>query len=349
MVLLKKDLRMSIIKRQVVLFSVLSLLFCFASNALFSQDGDLGLSYYNGEEGFYTGERDPDCCDGDQCLSYFADDRSRTSLTGFIYYTTPRGLGYNKGYGSFELLLSTELSSEIAPFIDARIHWFNNDHTAGNFGIGSRFLVCDEYVIGGNVYYDYRKTHRKTFEQIGIGAEILGIGCTWDLRANAYIPLGRTRSHWDRCIFDDFLGGFFAISERREYSFWGGDLEVGTNLSWLQLNLPCVNFYTALGPYYLASKHRKHSYGGRYRLEVNLYEYITLEGRVTYDRIFHTRGQGVFRVEIPFNKLLDIFCGCSSCGCDCFDDRMTQRVYRNEIIPVKSHCRWRTNYPITQD
>lgn len=267
------------------------------------------------------------------------------SLRPFVYYTSPRGLGYHSGYSSVAFLASSNQCSCFSPFVDGRLHWFDKGRSAFNVGIGGRYLLdYQQVVVGANVYYDYRNTSHKDFQQIGVGVEFLG--CDWDLRANAYIPLGKTRSNIHRCVFDQFDGGFIAVSKKYHYSFWGGDAEIGTNLNWIPfINQNCFKVYTAIGSYFLNSDHHSEIWGGRYRLGVSLTDYISIEGRVTYDHTFKTRAQGVIALEIPLCNIFDIFSRTNNncCGCNCCD-RMNAPVFRNEIIPVRSHCRFDCNY-----
>lgn len=272
---------------------------------------------------------------------YFEDFQTNSSnigtalaSVGYLSYTSERGLGINSGYTTLGLFAAIKDDY----FADFRFHLLDNGKYAFNIGGGARYL-SNSYILGANIYYDYRETSYKNYHQLGLGLEFLG--CSYDIRANAYIPLGSTRSSSDTCIYE-YDGGYFALNRDFEYSFWGADLEFGVPISCKTCAGDIRYFYLAAGPYYLKSDHTSDFWGARFRLISYVNEYIRLEGRLTYDHVFKTRGQGVVTLEIPFEEIFSLFnckslCGgCSSC---CFDP-----IFRNEIIPVQDHCRWECNY-----
>jgi hypothetical protein len=61
-----------------------------------------------------------------------------------------------------------------------------------NVVVGHRlYAPGSDRIYGGYVAYDHRNTGNNGFHQIGVGLETLGE--TWDVRANAYFPVGNTR------------------------------------------------------------------------------------------------------------------------------------------------------------
>ena len=111
-----------------------------------------------------------------------------------ISHIEGKGIGYKDGYTSLDLFFS-DLHNNSLPFLNLRGHIFDDGRLASNVGIGYRQLWRD-YVFGGNIYYDYRNTHRLNYNQISAGFEVLGK--RWDFRINGYLPVGAkaTRRLW---------------------------------------------------------------------------------------------------------------------------------------------------------
>lgn len=69
-------------------------------------------------------------------------------------------------------------------------------NTAGNFGgsvsLGHRLALNERTILGGYLAYDARDTGRRTFSQVGLGAELLGEN--WNASVNGYVPIGTTRA-----------------------------------------------------------------------------------------------------------------------------------------------------------
>ncbi len=72
-------------------------------------------------------------------------------------------------------------------FLDARLSLGDESENELNIGAGYRQLVGGWAILGGNVYFDTRKTrHGNRFDQVGAGLELLS---TWvDARGNYYWP-----------------------------------------------------------------------------------------------------------------------------------------------------------------
>jgi hypothetical protein len=106
-----------------------------------------------------------------------------------VRHIEPNGIGYRQGYttaeGFFPLYDNWD---KWVFFLDARGHVFNNGQPAVNAGLGGRYLTTSR-VWGLNAYYDYRKTSRFHYNQVGGGFESLG--AVWDFRVNGYAPVGK--------------------------------------------------------------------------------------------------------------------------------------------------------------
>lgn len=273
-----------------------------------------------------------------------------------VSYTTANGIGYDSGYTTLGLLAMPSLCTPIClqPFLDVRGHWFDKGRSAVNAGVGVRYITPNaNNILGGNIYYDYRSTSWKEYHQVGVGVELLR--CNWEVRANGYFPVSGERSHFRPGIFNQYQGGYYFSLQPFNNTFWGVDLELGGSLNYLPILKEYFNLYAAIGPYYYKSaydredfKGKIHAVGGRFRLELDLTKYISLECRVTADRIFKTNVQGVFNLEIPLSNLRNFFessaKGNDCCSSDWKCDKITQPVFRSEIIPIKRHCLRRCNF-----
>lgn len=286
------------------------------------------------------------CFENDCCWSWCIPD-----FCLYVGNVVGKGVGYRTGYTSLGLWTSfNSMCDCFRPFVDIRGHVFNNGEKAANVGLGGRYCCsCLDVIFGGNIYYDYRQGRFSDYNQIGIGAEILG--ACWDFRINGYIPVGRREGC--KCkIFDDFEGDFFASCFRQERSLAGFDAELG---SYLKRRNPCnccdFDLYAAIGPYYYSRPHDwgRTVFGGQVRLAASWMDCLTAEVIATSDHVYHTRVQGRFEINIPLgagwcfwecNKNND--CGnCSCCWPRCVD---CLRVWRREIIVLDNHCEWITNF-----
>ena len=215
-----------------------------------------------------------------------------------------------------------------------RGHVFNNGKLAANSGIGLRY-VTGSRVWGANAYYDYRNTNHQHYNQISMGFEALGK--IWDLRINGYLPVGDKASSFSRAKFQEFEGHHMIVTRKREFAMKGANAELGAHVKRFK-NAPV---YIAAGPYYLEGK-GKAAWGGKLRVVMNIYDYVSLEGNTSYDSAFHWIGQGLVSLNIPFGTKRQVKQRKSpSCSMAmALSDRALQDVDRNEIIPIdKQHRR----------
>ncbi|MBS0629315.1 MAG: inverse autotransporter beta domain-containing protein [Verrucomicrobia bacterium] len=271
-------------------------------------------------------QEDPSCClDNDCCYL------QRVCSTLTLRHIEPGGIGYSHGYTTIEgLFFPLSNQGKRWPFIDLRVHYFNNNQWAGNLGLGVRFLSCETAVYGVNTYFDFRKWkhHNPFFAQIGFGLERLG-PC-WDFRLNGYFPIKRDKTE-KRCHFT-YPGGFFIDMTQHRVANTGFDMEIGRHL----FCGDCIRLYSAIGPYYYGKTGGTKAFvGGRLRLFVDISRYLTFEGILTYDSHYKTRVQGGIAIHFPF--------GC--CPEDnCCQDLLSQPIRRNEIIPLQKYCKWCGNF-----
>jgi hypothetical protein len=250
------------------------------------------------------------------------------------------GIGYNQGYTTLQAFLApdpTQLS--ILPFVDLRGHVFDDGRFATNVGLGIRALVgCRIY--GGNVYYDYRHTKQRHYNQIGLGFETLG--ARWDLRANGYLVVGPKKSAFydvhttSTSAFDTFQGNYALVRETRtskgkvQFAMSGVNAEAAVHI----LKSENVDLYAAGGPYYY-NYSGKQAIGGEVRLGAQIYEYVTVEAVNSYDNRFHNNAQGSIGINIPLGPRPKILQKFETCSSPCLlAQRLVQDVARQEIIVV---------------
>ncbi len=256
------------------------------------------------------------------------------------------GVGYNQGYTTLEgfFTVPSTLDKSWVPFLDVRVHVFNDGKPAVNSGVGMRYL-CDSRIYGLNAYYDYRDTHRYHYNQIGFGFETLGK--IWDFRINAYIPVGKKHSHsfHIREIEKDYFTLSRFTEGRREIAMKGANAEVAAHV----LRKENYQLYTAAGPYYFERNGRV-AWGGEGRIALTLFEYLRLQLSGSYDQIFRGIVQGEAALTFSFGGKRTIQQQNNNCAQrSMIETRALQRVDRNEIIVVtKKHhvteteplCEW---------
>lgn len=265
-----------------------------------------------------------------------ADDCSNCELGprpmhASIKHIEGNGIGYNQGYSSLDLFLGKDFDTYL-PFLDLRGHIFNDGKWAANAGIGIRTLL-GERVYGLEAYYDYREAnHLKNINQAGVSLESLGT--VWDFRANGYIPFGNRSSHFYGQEFGGFEGHHLLVKRKQKFAMRGVDAEVGAHFE----SYSEIDFYAGIGPYYFNGK-EVNAYGGKFRLEGNYKQFITLELSTSYDNVFKDIYQAQVALSLPFGGRKPLYqkeCGPSCCDLKLLKRRMVEPVIRNEIIVVDS-------------
>lgn len=249
-------------------------------------------------------------------------------------YNTGKYISIDKDYFETRLFAPIYLSNYYTTFLDVSSYRFNDGKWAASIGGGIRRSLCEKSVLGINAYYDYRRGEsRHNLNQIGIGFEWLN-HC-WDFRINGYFPVSQKTEKYAFCVFDQLKGGFFATRHKVEYMYSGFDAEIGVPfVSYCDFSL-----YGAAGPYYYQRSHQHHFWGGYARLELDWRSILSLQVRVSYDKVYSTNVQGIFQISLP----LDCFCS----SWENWGKRyclINQDVYRNGIILTDHCCNWTWNW-----
>jgi hypothetical protein len=186
---------------------------------------------------------------------------------------------------------------------------------------------------GVNAYYDYRQTHHKKYNQVGLGLEYLSLH--WDYRINGYLPVGSTKSRIYGAKFDKFQGNNFYIKYKHEFAMPGVDAEAAYH--WLPMK--DLDITAAVGPYYFHGDYDKFAVGGKARAKIEYLSAISIEGIASYDNLFKWIGQGQIALTIPLGpKMKDRKIAPSSCNNASFlGRRLVQPVERAEIIVASHH------------
>jgi hypothetical protein len=258
-----------------------------------------------------------------------------------------RFIGLREDYVDADLFYVMDPVCNWAPLFDAHVYYLEKDTWAGSFGAGVRYQDCDcDRVWGANLFYDFRefkfeeccscvceKTKHRYFHRVGIGLESLG-PCV-DYRANVYLPIGKTRQLGDQCLIDNISGRFQATFSKFEYMPTGFDAEAGFNLGC------CHDFalYGALGGYYFHHDKLKDMYGPMARFDLTWFEWLSLEGRYSYDQVNHSAFQGRIALTVPLSD----FWNCCSEACDCVN-LFIQPFQRNGLIFTDRKCCWKYNW-----
>lgn len=246
-------------------------------------------------------------------------------------HTEPRGVGYYGGYTTLEaFLIPAEPLYNFYPYLDSRTHIFNNGRKAFNTGIGARFVNNDR-IYGGNIYYDYRSSPKKNFNQVAFGLETLGV--RWDVYLNGYAVVGGRRSPAYNPHFAFFSGHEMIIKQKVQSALSGCDAK----LRYHALKKAHYDLFFDLSPYYYTGTYAKNVVGVKAAVGGRITDYFFVEANTSYDKEYKWLGQGIFGITYPLgnkNKR-------SVSGCDCntamvMRDRMVQMPSRQEIIPVKT-------------
>lgn len=265
-----------------------------------------------------------------------------------IKHIEAKGIGYNQGYTSLDGFF-TSMWNNFVPFLDLRAHVFNNGRWAANAGLGTRYIFdpC-QWMVGGNVYYDYRSTKHGHYHQIGAGAE--AFYDRFEAHLNGYLPVGQkrrmTKKHIESVSFKGFSGNYILQNEHYDNSFEGAmkgfNGEVGAHIAG---DRKCYDLYFGVGPYYYDVSSGKHAWGGKARLKAEVTKYLFLEVSDSYDRIFHNRLQGTVNVSIPFGGKLCYPSKSADCS-NVMDWQAVLPVERQEIIVVSKFKKKHTVDPV---
>ncbi|WP_199246072.1 right-handed parallel beta-helix repeat-containing protein [[Phormidium] sp. ETS-05] len=223
-------------------------------------------------------------------------DATETVGPRFGLRHTTEGSGYDR-FGSFETFFPLfQTPGSQLTFLEGRLSLSSQSTLGGNAVLGYRsYNASRNRILGGYLAYDRRDTGESIFNQIGAGLESLGDD--WDLRANAYIPVGNTRNQ----ISESFGAAFFQQNSLRlervrqyEAAMAGADIEGGGRL--LALGDGDLRGYA--GVYYYWAEGSESVLGVKGRLVARPTDYLGLSVSVQNDPLFDT--SVVFSLAVNF-------------------------------------------------
>ena len=258
-----------------------------------------------------------------------------------IRHREHHGVGWDKGYSSFTAFVMPKNNLFFVPFLDARLHVFNDGDIASNLGVGARFAPKKNApIVGLNVYYDFREYSSFSSHQASAGFEVLS--SLVDFRASGYYPFsGKTKE--EDVFFHTFKGNYALFKQEILYSLPCADAELGF---FLPEPMKQIKLYLAAGGYYLFKQQALHheignAPGFKARLSATPEDWISFNVEYTYDRLFKSRTNASINFNIPlgkketpskkkskYQKSRD---PCKSFYA--FEERKSQDPYHNEIIP----------------
>jgi Right handed beta helix region/Inverse autotransporter, beta-domain len=232
-------------------------------------------------------------------------------------FTGGSGIGFTDSFGSLSgfVPLAQQPGRNIT-FLEGRVNLStDNGNPSTNLLVGHRIYdQKSDRIYGGYLAYDHRSTGSNGFNQIGLGLETLGE--TWDVRANAYLPVGKTRQLGSESInnstvtaFSDpfFQGNNLAINrtieqqiyQRYEAAGTGFDLEAGGRIAKLGKSGDLRGYG---GMYYFGVPGGDSILGWKARLEASPTENLRLGLGVSGDRTFGTSVAVTLGVTLPSSR-----------------------------------------------
>lgn len=284
------------------------------------------------------------------CVNPYCDNREESSemfVEGYLQTLQDKGIGYYSGYSTaaFQLFPNFTSPAKSLYFIDARVHYFNDNRWAANLGFATRWYSRkQDKVLGLNVFYDFRQIYNE-YHQIGAGLEILS-RC-YDIRINGYFPIAHTEFFGRKHEYN-YPGGYFASCQGVQRALFGADAEFFTSLDRWGCYCSCprnIDPYIGIGPYFYFQRHDKNQiWGGKARVGANFGDRFTLEARGSYDHFYGAIVQGFFSINFSMGAQPKPYTG--SCECDpYFEATLYEPIQRQEIIVDNSKCeRWESNF-----
>jgi|GEM_PF-2498936 len=243
-----------------------------------------------------------------------------------------KGIGYPQGYTSLDMFFAFSATEKAHPFFDIRGHMSNDGKPAANIGFGIRYLPdMTNAVFGINAFFDFRQARHSTFEQLGLGLEILGT--QWGLHLNGYMPIIKTDNIVE-VSFYKFSGHSALIHLENEVALKGADASVSRSL----VHRGFFDLDAYLGGYFFQGKKQLTAPGGYVKLTSSLSRFFSVELQGSYDTLYKMIFQGAAAINIPLGKRVKIGNPERSCYTETALSRnLTDPVSRFEMIVTHLH------------
>ena len=244
--------------------------------------------------------------------------------------------GSNRVIGEGQLFLPLFQDRETLLFTDIRGQLADDGNREGNFGLGLRRMFDSEWIAGGYVFYDRRRTpFGNEFDQATVGMEFLSLD--WEARANGYLPNDSSASIPGGAPQAVFSGGTIQLQgggSAVERPYFGVDAEVGARLMSFAADSELRGF---LGGFHFDNNHSgfRNISGPRARMELRLYDWkwlgpgarVVLGGELQWDAVRDTTAIGSLLVRIPLG-----FGGQHRRKLSAIERRMVDRIVRDVDI-----------------
>ncbi len=224
-------------------------------------------------------------------------------------------------------------------FLNPHLRFDDEDSNEENIGFGYRgFQFNDKVILGANAYYDtMRSQYDKTYQQLGVGIEVLS---QWvDFRSNYYLPISSKRKHIEDLDVYKFGSYELLVNKGYEEAMKGIDAEVGVLIPGIS-NVIETRAY--IGGYLYDTETVGTLDGWKFRGEIRPSNLINLNVEVRHDKVRGTDAYFGGYLDIPFSveaifKGGDPFKGFKEAaafgkGARSLKERMTEKVVRDRHI-----------------
>lgn len=220
--------------------------------------------------------------------------------------------GTDRNLGETDLFIPLWQDDDTLTFGSIRARMDDNNSHEGNFGVGIRQMLDNNWNIGGYGYFDRRHSpHGNKFNQLTFGAEALSMD--WDFRANAYFPIGTTSYFEDSLNVVDFSGTSILFKQGEERAIGGFDGEIGWRVPLFEADAG-QQLRAYAGGYRFAETNVKTVQGPRGRLDLTFDEIpflwegsrFSLGAEIQHDSPRGTQGFANFRLRIPLQGFGDV-------------------------------------------
>lgn len=188
----------------------------------------------------------------------------------------------NRRMGEVDHFLPIIQNERSLLFLDLRTNFDNLSQREGNFGLGYRTMQDNGWNLGAYTFFDRRRSIEDNyFSQITTGLEALGE--KFDVRTNAYIPIGNKTKEVKNSTKVDLSAGSIQILSGIEKTYHGADAELGWRVPIFDSNQNTeIRVYG--GGYWFDAESSESIVGSRSRLEFRLYNPITVlpGSRITF-------------------------------------------------------------------
>jgi hypothetical protein len=208
-----------------------------------------------------------------------------------------------------------------------------------NAGLGIRQIIDNRWILGAYGFFDYRRSqYNNHFKQITLGAEAMTESLT--LRANAYLPVGKTRQTLASHDSVAVGSGAITVREGQERAMRGFDAEAGALLKGLQLTADGKDQFWIYGGGYAFWEDRTETVWGprvraEYRIDDVLFEgsRVSLLAEYQYDEPRGNQGFFGARLRLPLQRVFGVNGGSNLTP---LEMRMTETVVRDVDVVTQA-------------